>query len=321
MLTVIAALLPAIVLHLWLFGWGLLFNLVLLLLFALSLEALVMVLRQRPVVPVLLDGSAAVTAVLLALTLPPLSPWWIDLIGAIIAILLAKQLYGGLGFNPFNPAMVAFVALLVAFPQQMTQWQAPVSQGGALTLAHATTIVFYDQPLDTLSGATPLDIQRTGRTLSQSIESLPQAQLYRTFGGVANQQINLMILLGGLFLLWRRVIRWQVPLAMLGTLLTLSTLFYLIDSERFAGPLFHLLGGGAMLGAFFIATDPVSGATTDRGRIIFGVGVGILTFIIRTWGGYPDGVAFAVLLMNMAAPTIDYYTRPPIFGQRSEPRL
>ncbi|QEP43286.1 RnfABCDGE type electron transport complex subunit D [Ectothiorhodospiraceae bacterium BW-2] len=318
MLQVIWALIPAILLHVWLFDWGILFNIVLLTLFSLGVEAAMLYLRRRPILPAISDGSAAVTAILLALTIPPLSPWWICLIGAIIAIGLAKQLYGGLGFNPFNPAMVAYVALLISFPQQLTQWQAPLSHiGHDIAFIEAAVIVFNAAPMDTLTYATPLDNYHSGLTIGQSIDNLDSNQLFRVFGGVANEQINLLILLGGLYLLWRGTIRWQVPVAMLATLFLLSSLFYLIDSDRFASPLFHLLGGGAMLGAFFIATDPVSGATSERGRLIFGAGVGLFTFIIRTWGGYPDGVAFAVLLMNMAAPTIDYYTRPPVFGQPS----
>ena len=290
MLQVCLALVPALAAHAWLFGWGILFNVMIATTTALVSEAVVLKLRDRPIAPTLLDGSALVTALLLAIALPPLAPWWLVVVGTAFAIIFAKQLYGGLGFNPFNPAMVGYVVLLISFPREMTAWLSPAElRETGLTFAMSASAVFGSSGLDGLSGATPLDTLKT--------------------------QLGL-ILLGGLWLLFKRVISWQVPVAMLGSLFVIAGIFHLIDPQAYADPLFHLFSGGAMLGAFFIATDPVSGATSDRGRLLFGAGVGLLVFIIRSWGGYPDGVAFSVLLMNMTAPTIDYYTRPRVFGQK-----
>ncbi len=317
MLQVCLALLPAMAAHAWLFGWGIVFNVVIASATALASEALVLRLRERPIAPALLDGSALVTALLLAIALPPLAPWWLVVVGSAFAIVFAKQLYGGLGFNPFNPAMVGYVVLLISFPREMTAWLSPSElREGTLTLGMSLEAVFAGSALDGLSGATPLDSLKTQLGMGLRVDEAMRASLFGHLGGRGWEVVNGLILLGGLWLMFKRVISWQVPMAMLGSLFAIATLFHLINPELYAGPLFHLFSGGAMLGAFFIATDPVSGATSDRGRLLFGAGVGLLTFTIRSWGGYPDGVAFSVLLMNMAAPTIDYYTRPRVFGQR-----
>jgi electron transport complex protein RnfD len=170
--------------------------------------------------------------------------------------------------------------------------------------------------LDGLTSATVLDTLKTQLKLDQSIDQISASPIFGAMGGAGWQWINLAILGGGLWLIYKNVISWHVPVAMLGSLALMALLFFAVEPTRHASPLFHLFSGGAMLGAFFIATDPVSGATSIKGRLWFGAGVGILTYIIRTWGGYPDAVAFAVLLMNMAAPTIDHYTKPTVFGHR-----
>jgi electron transport complex protein RnfD len=317
MLQVCLALVPALAAHAWLFGWGILFNAVIATTAALTSEALVLKLRQRPIAPTLLDGSALVTALLLAIALPPLAPWWLVVVGSAFAIIFAKQLYGGLGFNPFNPAMVGYVVLLISFPREMTAWLSPAElRETGLTFGMAVNAVFGGAGLDGLSGATPLDSLKTQLSMGIEVEKAMAASLFGHLGGRGWEVVNGMILLGGLWLLYQRVISWHVPVAMLGSLFLIAGLFHLIDPAAYAGPLFQLFSGGAMLGAFFIATDPVSGATSERGRLIFGAGAGVLVFIIRSWGGYPDGVAFSVLLMNMAAPTIDYYTRPRVFGAK-----
>ncbi len=317
MLQVCLALVPALAAHALLFGWGIIFNVVIATTTALASEALVLRLRERPIGPTLLDGSAVVTALLLAIALPPLAPWWLVVVGTAFAIVFAKQLYGGLGFNPFNPAMVGYVVLLISFPREMTAWLSPAElRETGLTFAMSASAVFGGSGLDGLSGATPLDSLKTQLSMGVNVEQAMSASLFGHFGGRGWEVINGMILLGGLWMMFKRVISWQVPAAMLGSLFTIAAVFHLINPEAYADPLFHLFSGGAMLGAFFIATDPVSGATSDRGRLMFGAGVGLLTFIIRSWGGYPDGVAFSVLLMNTAAPTIDYYTRPRVFGQK-----
>jgi electron transport complex protein RnfD len=316
MLQVSLALLPALGVHAWLFGGGILFTVAIAVTVALLSEALVLRLRARPIVPTLLDGSAVVTALLLALALPPLAPWWLTGVGVAFAIIFAKQLYGGLGFNPFNPAMVGYVVLLISFPREMTSWLSPAElREGSVTLAMSAGAIFGGSGLDTLSGATPLDTIKTRLDMGVALEQIMAAPLFGYLGGRGWELVNGMILLGGLWLLIKRVISWHVPVAMLGTLFATASIFHLINPGVYADPLFHLFAGGAMLGAFFIATDPVSGATSNRGRLLFGAGAGLLVFVIRSWGGYPDGVAFAVLLMNMVAPTLDYYTRPRVFGQ------
>ncbi len=316
------ALLPAAVGLWWWFGWGVLTNIILAAAFALASEALILRLRKRPLGPALGDGSALLTALLLALAMPPMSPWWLLLIGCGFAIIFGKQLFGGLGYNPFNPAMVGYVVLLISFPLEMSSWlsargmaELQLGLGDTLAQVFGTAAPL----LDSISGATPLDTLKTelglGRPLGEITTSgAPFGQL----GGLGWEVVAGLYLLGGLWLIWRRIISWQVPVGMLATLALLATVFHAIDPERYAGALFHLFSGAAMLGAFFIATDPVSGASSPRGRLIFGIGAGFLVFVIRTWGGYPDGVAFAVLLMNMTAPTIDYYTQPRVFGHNGK---
>lgn len=324
MLNVIYALLPAVLAFIWLFGWGVLINILLALVVALLSESLVLLARQRPVADSLLDGSAAVTAILLGMALPPLAPWWLVAIGSAFAIVFAKQLYGGLGFNPFNPAMAGYVLLLVSFPLEMTTWAAPVGvRGDDLGLIQALFYSLSEQlpeglTLDSLSSATPLDSMKVQIGLARNVSEIAGGPIFGLLGGKGWEVTNSLLLLGGAWLLWKRIITWHVPVAMLGTLALLATVFHLINPSHYAGPLFHLFSGASMLGAFFIATDPVSGATSPRGQLVFGIGAGLLVYIIRVWGGFPDGVAFAVLLMNMAAPTIDYYTQPRVFGHHKD---
>lgn len=321
MLTVIAALLPAAVVFWWFFGNGFIVHLGLAWVTALASEALMLKLRNRSLPLFLGDGSALVTATLLAFCIPTLAPWWITVIGVAFAIVVAKHLYGGLGYNLFNPAMVGYVLLLISFPLEMTSWLSIDSVALLnLDLPAALQAIFSSKldsiiHLDGVSAASPLDYMRTEIRREQSISSILENNLvYGAMAGIGWTWVNIAIAFGGLILLARKVINWHIPVAMLSTMVLCAGLFYLIDAERYADPLFHLFSGATMLGAFFIATDPVSACTTNRGRLIYGALTGLLTYIIRTWGGYADGVAFAVLLMNMAAPAIDYYTRPRTFG-------
>ena len=317
---VMLALIPGILFMLWFFGWGVLFNLLLASFTALAAEAAVLKLRDKPVVETLYDGSALLTGLLLALALPPLAPWWIPVIGTLFAIVVAKHLYGGLGYNPFNPAMVGFVVLIISFPLQMTFWPAPHGlEPGMVGLVDTLRMIFGGTPpvghtLDSITMATPLDTVKTGFGLFDTWSEITNSPLFGALGGKGWQWINLAYLAGGIWLIRRGVIQWHIPVAMLAALFIMANPFYAADSDNFASPIFHLFSGATMLGAFFIATDPVSAATTPKGRIYFGVGIGVLIYVIRTWGGYPDAIAFSVLLMNMAAPTIDYYTRPRVFG-------
>jgi len=319
---VLLALVPGTLAMLWYFGWGLLINLAIAVSTAVLAEAAVLRLRGRAVGVTLVDLSAIVTAWLLALALPPLLPWWQTALGSAFAIVIAKQLFGGIGYNPFNPAMAGYVLLLVSFPVTMTRWLPPdVVSGNPLSFADSLHIIFSGTPplgqtWDAISSATPLDQMRTELSRNRMISEIRQSPLWGDFGGRGWEWVGNWFLLGGLFLIWRRVISWRIPLSMLGALLLIGGLFWAIDPETHPFPAFHLFSGGAMLGAFFIATDPVSACTTPRGQLIYGALIGLFVFIIRTWGGYPDAVAFSVLLLNMAAPTIDYYTQPRIFGQR-----
>ena len=322
MLQVVLALIPGILCMFFFFGWGVLFNLLLTLGTSVAAEAAVLRLRRRPVMATLGDGSAVVTGLLLGLALPPLAPWWIPVVGALTAIVVAKQLYGGLGYNPFNPAMVGYVVLIISFPLQMTLWSSPRGiEGEFLSLFDTIGLVFTQvlpdgMTLDGVTMATPLDTAKTELGLNLTWSEIVAKPLYGGFAGYGWEWINITFLIGGIWLWQKRAIDWHIPVGMLSALFVVALLFYIADADSFGSPLFHLFSGATMLGAFFIATDPVSAATTPRGRLYFGAGIGILTYVIRTWGGYPDGVAFAVLLMNMAAPTIDYYTQPRVFGHR-----
>ena len=318
---VLLALLPGTAAMFWYFGWGILINLAIAVATAVAAEAAVLRLRGRPVGPTLIDLSAVLTAWLLALALPPLLPWWQTVLGSAFAIVIAKQLFGGIGFNPFNPAMAGYVLLLVSFPVTMTRWLPPETLGTGLSLSDSLHLLFSGSPplgqtWDTISSATPLDQMRTELSQNRMISEIRQSPLWGDFGGRGWEWIGNWFLLGGLFLVWRGVISWRIPASMLGALLLIAGLFWAIDAETHPFPAFHLFSGGAILGAFFIATDPVSACTTPRGQLIFGALIGFFVFVIRTWGGYPDAVAFSVLLLNMAAPTIDYYTQPRVFGQR-----
>ncbi len=318
MTQLLIALIPAVIALVYFFGPGVLINIVLAVTIALLAEALMLKLRDRPIKPFLTDGSAIVTAVLLAIALPPLAPWWLTTIGILFAIIFAKHLYGGLGYNPFNPAMVAYVLLLISFPLEMTTWL-PIStlSDSPVDFNSAFQMIFHGQlstAIDTISGATPLDAMKTEIGLLHAPSQVIQQPLFGHFGGKGWEWVNIWFAIGGLALLYRRVISWHIPVAMLTGLLAISVITWLIAPETTASPLFHLLSGGTMLGAFFIATDPVTAATTVKGRLVFGAGVGLLTYIIRVWGGYPDGIAFAVILMNMLVPLIDYYTQPKVYG-------
>ncbi|MBA5762014.1 electron transport complex subunit RsxD [Vibrio sp. 404] len=319
--------LPGLIAQTYFFGWGTLIQLVMAIVIALGLEAMVMLLRKRPPMSALRDNSALVTAWLLAIAIPPLSPWWVIVIGLIFAIVIAKHLYGGIGQNPFNPAMVAYVVLLISFPVQMTSWISPVElQATPISMGDAFSLIFTSFNIEGLSlqqirtgidgvtMATPLDSFKTALMAgSTASEALTQPQ-FGALAGLGWQWVNLAYLAGGIALLKLRVISWQIPVSFLASLFIVSGLFMVITPDQTASPIIHLFSGATMLGAFFIATDPVSASTTVKGRLIFGAFIGVMVFIIRSWGGFPDGVAFAVLLANMCVPLIDYYTKPRTYG-------
>ncbi|HNA81924.1 MAG TPA: RnfABCDGE type electron transport complex subunit D [Thiobacillaceae bacterium] len=320
MLKVLAALIPGVIAHAWFFGPGIWVSLLVCGLFALGLETLMLLMRGLPLKPFLSDGSVLVTAVLLALSLPTLAPWWLYAVGSIIAVVMAKHLYGGLGQNPFNPAMVGYAALIISFPVYMTQWPGPIGLADhSLDLLEAFDAVFSGQGSvspDAYTTATVLDTWKTQAKLGKSVEEILAQPMFGWGGGKGQEIVALMYALGGLLLLGHRLITWHIPVAFLGVLAATAGLLHLLDPGRHADPLFHLLSGGAMLGAFFIATDPVTAASTPRGKLLYAGLAGFLTAIIRAFGGYPDGVAFGVLIANICVPFIDAYTQPRVFGHR-----
>jgi electron transport complex protein RnfD len=310
---VLAAGVPGIVAMTTFFGVGVVVNIAWLVLCAIALEAGVLKLRHRNIRAGLGDYSAIVTALLLALAMPPAAPWWTGLIAVFFAIVIAKHLYGGLGYNPFNPAMVGYAVVLIAFPVEMTRWLLPA--GAAPTLPGLADVLAQfagnsPQVMDAYVGATALDqfkLERGGMTAAEFVTGNP---LYGSLSGAGWEWVNAGFLLGGLFMLYRRLISWHIPVAMLAAMTLMSLFFY--DGGSSAGhgtPIFHLFGGATMLGAFFIATDPVTGPATTTGKLCYGALIGILVYSIRVWGSYPDGVAFAVLLGNFAAPAIDQFMR------------
>lgn len=318
---VILATIPGVLALTLAFGWGTLVNILLASIFGLGLEALALMFRKRPIKFYLNDYTALVTAVLLAIALPPYASWWLILTGMLFSIIVAKHLYGGMGYNPFNPAMVGYVVLLISFPVQMTSWAAPIAllPAGVSVPGPVDTLLislgFMQLPaIDGFTMATPLDLLRQNNALM--VEDLKQQYTqFGRWGGLGWEWASLGFLAGGLFLLYKKIYTWHAPVSMLASLLLISVIFY--DggsSDSIGSPIMQLLAGASMFGAWFIVTDPVSSAVSNKGRIIFGAGVGILIFLIRKWGNYPDAVAFAVLLMNFSAPFIDHYTQPKTYG-------
>ncbi len=313
---VILATIPGVIALTYYFGYGTIINIIWASIIAVISEALVLKLRKRPIAFYLKDFSAILTAVLLAIALPPYAPWWLVMLGSIFAIVFAKQLYGGMGYNPFNPAMVAYVVLLISLPVQMTQWAAPQLSGTSVLGpidAFMNNFGFINA-IDGHTMATPLDVLKQNKSLmmDQLWSANPQ---FGRFGGTGWEWANAGFLLGGIYLLARKIYTWHAPVAMLATITVLAALNYDGGSSSSGGsPMFHLFTGATMLGAWFIVTDPVTSAVSNRGRLVYGACIGILIYIIRTRGNYPDAVAFSVLLMNFAAPFIDHYTQPRTYG-------
>jgi electron transport complex protein RnfD len=333
---VMLAMIPGILLQTWFFGWGTLIQIALAVTTAVICEVAILELRKRDFERAIKDCSAILTAILLAVSIPPFAPWWVIVIGTFFAIVIVKQLYGGLGFNLFNPAMAAYVLLLVSFPVQMTQWLPPLNLAQhSHNFMDALYAIFSGYSvegfslaqlktgIDGMTMATPLDTVKTslvqGLTYTESIE-LPIFDSVLSGLGVASSWISLGYLLGGLFLIRQKVINWHIPVSMLLGLALCALFMSLVDGDIYPSSVFHVFNGSIIIGAFFIATDPVSASTTNKGRLIFGAAIGVWVYLIRTWGGYPDAIAFAVIVMNMAVPLIDYYTRPRTYGHNTSQR-
>ena len=313
---VLLALVPGIVAHVVFVGAGVLVNLAISALTAVAAEALMLRLRKRPVGIAVADLSAVVTAWLVTLCFPPIVPWWLTVCAVLVAIVAVKHLYGGLGQNPFNPAMIAYCSMIVAFPALMSQWP-PAGQLSFDT--QLSLILGGPRDIDGITGATALDALRTGlRSGVQTVDKVLEGSAFGALGGRGWEWVSIGYVAGGLFLLAMRIITWHMPVAFIGVLAAIAGLFWLVDPGHFASPLFHLASGGAMLAAFFIVTDPVSGATTPRGKLLFAGGIALIAWLIRNFGAYPEGIAFGVLLMNMCVPLLDMKTQPRVFGHRHD---
>lgn len=284
---------------------------------ALGFETLALRLRGLEPRDYLHDGSAVVLAWLLCFAVPPYAPWWVIVIGVGSGILLGKHAFGGLGHNIFNPAMVGYLVLLIAFPFTLSEWPmlARLTQyPGPLT---SLALIFWPNAavLDGMSGATVLDHVKTHAALMHMFSEMQSEEVFGSFAGRGWEWINAAFIVGGGWLLWRRIISWRLPFSFLATLAAAASIGYATDPELHRGALFHLFAGGALIATFFIVTDPVSSATTPRGMLLFGAGVGLLTYLIREFGSYPDGVAFAIIIMNALAPLIDRFTQPRLYGK------
>ncbi|MFA6202800.1 MAG: electron transport complex subunit RsxD [Gallionella sp.] len=324
MLNVLLALVPGIALYVWFYGPAILISLTLASVTALGVEALMLKIQNKPVAFFLKDNTALLTAWLLALSIPPLAPWWLVVVGTAFAISISKHLYGGMGNNPFNPAMIGYAVLIISFPVHMTHWLTPNGLGEiAFSFTDQLNYIFREVlpggvKLDAVTMATPLDTLKTQLHLNGSISDILDMPIYGHLAGIGSEWVAVGFLLGGLYLLAQRIISWHLPAAYLATLFVIAALFHLLDPAHYVQPGFHLFSGAAMLGAFFILTDPVTSPTTPRGKLIFAMGAALLTYLIRTFGGFPDGMAFATLLMNICVPLIDAWTQPKVFGKKEK---
>ncbi|VFP86588.1 Electron transport complex subunit RsxD [Candidatus Erwinia haradaeae] len=336
MFLVLIATIPGLIAQYYLCGWGNLIQICIAISVALATEAIVLYLRHYPILRTLQDNSALLTAVLLGVSIPALSPWWVITISTLFAIIIAKQLYGGLGHNPFNPAMAAYLLLLISFPVQMTTWFS-LNDFKNVRPSFLNTLEIIIHPevqcnlplrakispdIDAITQATPLDHFKTSLHEGFTTNYILTQPMYNSMLIYAPswQCVNASFLLGGVFLLMTRIIRWHIPLAFLTSLVTCASIGWFFSSDHLLPPIVHLFSGSTMLGAFFIATDPVTSATTNHGRLVYAALIGFLTWLIRSYGGYPDGLAFAVLLANMCVPVIDYYTKPRVYGHATKRR-
>lgn len=304
MLTVIIALIPVMLTSVYYYGYYAVKGYLITSFFCMLFEFLFNKIMKRTCC--LKDYSALLTGILLAMNMPAGTAWWLMMIGAFVAIVVSKQVYGGLGQNPFNPALVARIFLLIAWPAEMTAWVKP----------HSILDGFF---FDTVSSATPLgsikaDVLATGHINMANLNSYTD-QLLGNVGGCLGGDGALFVLIGGLFLLNRKIISWHIPVSFIGSLFVFTGIVWLIDPTRTVNPVMHVISGGVMLGAFFMATDYVTSPVIKRAQIVFGIGCGLITALIRIYGSYPEGTGFAILIMNSFVPLLDKYMRPLSFGE------
>lgn len=306
MLDVIIALSPALVASIYFFGYGAIIVTLTSVVSCLVFEYLIQRFIMKGPVTVS-DGSAIVTGLLLAFNVPSNLPVFIIIIGSLVSIGIAKMTFGGLGNNPFNPALVGRVFLLISFPVQMTSW--PVPSG------------FMTGYSDAVTGATPLSVMKEGLSNGESVSKLmdqvpSHMQLfYGYMGGSIGEVAAAALLLGLIYMLIRKTITWHIPAAVLGSVAVFTAILWLINPDKNADPMFHLLTGGVMLGAIYMATDYVTSPMSYKAMIIYGIGIGVLTVIIRVYGAYPEGVSFAILIMNAFVPLMNKYIKPKRFGE------
>jgi electron transport complex protein RnfD len=315
------ALLPALIVHVYFFGYGIVIQWLLGLITFLIVESIMLKLRNRPVLPFISDLTAVITISGIAFCIPPNSSWWLIVTAVSFALIFGKHLYGGMGYNPFNPAMLGYAFILISFPVEITQWSLPIAiSGQELTFINTLQLIFTGNipniNIDQITGATPLNSMKTGLTTGTTILQTLNLPIFDNNLPYAWTQINIAFILGGLWLLFTRAINWQYPIGFLGTIALLATIFHYIDPHTYAPASVHLFSGGIMLAAFFIITDPVTSSTTPKGKLVFAIGIGCLVYIIRNWGAFPDGISFAVLLLNMCVPFIDQYTAPRVVGYK-----
>ena len=312
MYNVVIALIPAFLVSLYIFGIGALIVTSVAVISCLLFEYLIQkyILKANVTIH---DGSALITGILLAFNLPSNLPIWMIIVGSLVAIGIAKMSFGGLGFNIFNPALVGRVFLLISFPVQMTTWPTALENQTKIT--------------DAVTGATPLGIIKEGLQFGESMTDLGSKipsnldMFFGLTGGSLGEISIIALLIGGLFLIFRKVITWHIPVTMLFTITLITGVFWMINPEQYANPLIHLLSGGAILGAFFMATDLVTSPMTKKGMVIFAIGIGLITVVIRLFGAYPEGVSFAIIIMNAFVPLINKYFKPRRFGSKIKSKI
>ena len=312
MYDVVIALIPAFLVSLYVFGFNALIATSVAIISCLAFEYLIQKYLMKTEVTIT-DGSALLTGLLLAFNIPAGLPIWMIIVGSLVAIGIAKLSFGGLGFNVFNPALVGRVFLLVCFPVQMTLWPTAVENN--------TSIV------DAVSGATTLGMIKEsllmGETMAEISTRIPSStdMLLGITGGSLGEMSAIALLLGGLYLMLRKVISWHIPITILLTMAVMTGIFWSVDPEHYANPVIHLLSGGAILGAFYMATDLVTSPMTKKGMLVFAIGIGAITVIIRLFGAYPEGISFAILIMNAFVPLINRYFKPRRFGAKIKAKI